>query len=114
MIDKIQYDYAPDGWILIQITGDEPHYRVFGAWRGGFSDGDAWRVNSGITKMERVGNYYYFYGHSGSVYCCHEEGYGSLGAYNYGVLTKMEETEGFQAVPFLPDNIEELINANPA
>ena len=115
-MSEVKYTHCPDGWMLVEIGGTDPHYRIFGSWRGGYLDGDSWRLNSGCKTMKKVGEYYYFFGHSGSVYKCHEDGYGRLGVYNDGVLRSYEDKAGgtFQAVPFLPDNIEELINGNPA
>ena len=77
------YDYAPDNWVLIKVNGTDPHYRVFGSWKGGYLDGDAWRLNSGITSVEQVEDYYYFHGNTGSVYRCHIKAYGRLGSYGW-------------------------------
>ena len=100
-------EYMPDGWMLVEISGTDPHYRVFGSWRGGYLDGDAWRMNSGIVRCEKEGKMYKFYGSSGSCYMCHESGYGNLGSYNHGVLSQYEARSGgkLQAIPFLPDGL---------
>ena len=98
-------DYYPDGWMLVKIGGTDPHYRVFGSWRGGYLDGDSWRLNSGIVKCEKIGKVYKFFGHSGSAYYCYEDGYGRLGAYNFGVLRSYEERSNntFVAIENMPD-----------
>lgn len=83
--------YNPDGWVLVKIGGTDPHYRVFGSWRGGYLDGDSWRLNSGITKMTREGSMIEFHGHTGSVYQVHESSYGRLGIHNEGVVRNYEE-----------------------
>lgn len=83
--------YTPDGWTLVKITGTDPHYRVFGSWRGGYLNGDSWRMNSGITSVTEEDNYYVFKGSSGSEYYCHKEGYGRLGSYGMGVLSHYAE-----------------------
>lgn len=73
-------DYYPDRWKIIKLSpanGDKPHYRVFASWRGGFAQGDSWKMNSGITKVEKDSDLWLFHGSSGSVYYCHAEGYGS-------------------------------------
>lgn len=103
---NMEYHYAPDGWMLVKITGTDPHYRVFGSWRGGYTTGDSWRLNSGIQSHKKVGPYYFFYGHSGSVYRCHEEGYGRLGAYNSSVLGGYQ-SEHLNTVEDMP-NFEEI------
>lgn len=78
----------PDGWVIIKVEGPEPHYRVFASWSGGYTNGDVWRMNSGIVKCEydEKEDEYSFYGTSGSVYVCHKPGYNRISAYNYGVL----------------------------
>lgn len=68
-------EHNPDNWVVIKIKGDDPHYRVLAGWSGGYLDGDAWRLNSGITKVEENGEYYDFYGSSGSVYHCNKQCY---------------------------------------
>ena len=88
--------YNPDGWMLVKITSEgKTHYRVFGSWRGGYLDGDSWRLNSGVVRHEEeiVKNsmnedlkIYRFYGSSGSCYQVVEKTYGLLGPYNEGVL----------------------------
>lgn len=109
-------EYYPDGWILCEIRGEkETFYKVFGSWRGGFAQGDSWRMNSGVTKCEKQGKVYKFSGHSGSAYYCHEDGYGRLGAYNHGVLSDYEHrSEGMlSAIPFLPDGLTEMQWSKP-
>lgn len=85
--------YSPDKWMLIQITGTDPHYRVFGAWSGGYTTGDSWRLNSGVESVDEDDEYYYFKGHSGSVYKCHKDAYGS-NSYGFGVINGLIERSG--------------------
>lgn len=82
--------YQPHRWMLIKITGDDPHYRVFASWKGGYLTGDEWRMNSGITKMIEEDDYYLFIGSSGSTYACHKDMYGA-NSYGYGVAKQYEE-----------------------
>ena len=80
-------EYAPDGWVVVKVVNpNETFYRVFGSWRGGYLNGDSWRMNSGITGCRREGYYYHFTGYSGSTYQCHKESYDRLGGYNSSVL----------------------------
>ena len=67
---------TPENWVVLKINGPEPYFRVFGGWRGGYTSGDSWRMNSGIVGIEEDEDYYYFEGHSGSCYQCHKNGYG--------------------------------------
>ena len=96
--------YIPDSWMIVKITGTDPHYRIFGSWSGGYLDGDAWRLNSGVKSVEEDDDYYYFKGHTGSVYQCHKEGYGIRSSYASSVL------EGFLNKP---EGHMELIEENP-
>lgn len=87
------YKYKPDRWVVIKLTptdGKPPHYRVFGTWGGSYLSGQSWQMNSGIVKVEEDKNYYYFAGSSGSVYCCHKEGYGYF-SYGLSVLHNIIE-----------------------
>ena len=69
--------YQPDNWVILKITINpkDIHYRVLGGWSGGYLDGDSWRLNSGITKVEDDGDYLLFHGYSGSVYKCYKGSY---------------------------------------
>lgn len=65
-------EYNPSNWVIIKIKGDDPHYRVLGGWSGGYLDGDGWRMNSGITRVDDADDYWFFYGSTGSVYRCNK------------------------------------------
>lgn len=85
-------EYHPDKWVVIKITSEKGvHYRVFATWLGGFTSGDSWKMNSGITKVESKDNYINFYGVSGSVYCVRKECYG-MSSYSRSVLKQLQET----------------------
>jgi hypothetical protein len=80
-------EHVPDRWVVLKIVNEfDTFYKVFATWFGGYLDGDSWRANSGITKIEEDGDYWLFYGNSGSVYRCHKEGFGTSG-YTYRILT---------------------------
>lgn len=83
-------DYQPDKWVMIKITGveDNPVYKVFACWYGGYLGSDSWKLNSGVTKATISGLVYSFEGSSGSVYHCHKDFYGTSG-YGGGVLQNM-------------------------
>jgi len=82
--------YTPDRWMILKITGADPHYRVFGSWFGGYLGSDSWRMNSGIVSVEQDGEYFIFKGSSGSEYHCHKKTYGSS-SYGYGVAAGYEK-----------------------
>ena len=68
--------YHADSWVVLKVKegkGTFPFYKVLAGWSGGYLDGDSWRMNSGITKVEIYGEHYIFHGESGSEYWCHIE-----------------------------------------
>ena len=71
------YDYCPDKWVMLRFTHKgQDVYKILASFYGGYLDGDSWKLNSGVTKVEQDDKYYYFHGSSGSVYACHKESYG--------------------------------------
>jgi hypothetical protein len=105
-------NYTPDGWVIIKIKGTDPHYRVFGSWRGGYLNGDSWRLNSGIVRAEQNGDTFDLFGHSGSIYTVHKEGYGRLGMYNRGEAERLcnhDLAEIFEEMPNIM-NMEWIID----
>jgi hypothetical protein len=83
---------TPDKWVILKISND--YYKVFATWAGGYLDGDRWRLNSGIKKIEQDKDFYYFIGFSGSCYKCHKKGYGTATSYGVGVLNKIIQKGG--------------------
>lgn len=93
-------EYKPDSWVVIKMTHkDQTFYKVLGGWAGGYLNGDSWRLNSGVERVELDNDCYMFYGSSGSVYNCHKDGYG-LRMSTDGVWHTMKKT--------YPDNVELL------
>ena len=91
---------TPEQWVVLKFKAgltDDTIYKVFAGWRGGYLNGDRWKLNSGITKVEEDDDYFYFYGYSGSCYKCHKNGYGlkkemySFSSYVQGVLEDIIE-----------------------
>lgn len=85
--------YTCDNWVVIFLNGDDPHYRVLTGTSGGYTSGDSWRMNSGITKVEEDEHYYYFHGSSGSLYMCHKEAY-CLRTNNAYIWNQLKERHG--------------------
>lgn len=80
-------EYTPDKWMIIKINSkNDPHYRVFAVWSGGYLDGDSWKMNSGIVSVTEDDDYYYLKGSSGSVYKCYKEMGGQSTAYGWEIL----------------------------
>ena len=103
--------YNPDKWMIIKITGKDPHYRVFGSWYGGYAGADSWRMNSGITSMIEEDDHYLFIGSSGSTYACHKDMYG---ANSYGMSIAREYEERSDGKLEILDEVDatDVINAN--
>ena len=98
-------EYTPDNWVVLKITySEETLYKVLGGWSGGYLDGDSWRMNSGITGVEKQAHLYGFYGSSGSVYWCHQGGYG-LRMNNAGVYNQLKERFG-DTVELMPEDTD--------
>lgn len=99
-------NYTPDKWAVVKIGGQDPHYRIFGSWRGGYTSGDSWRLNSGVKSYTEDEDYYYFHGFSNSTYVCHKKGYGVAGMYCIGVIEDLcsdENTSYFKEMPVIEE-----------
>jgi hypothetical protein len=105
-------NYNPDAWQILKIsTEDEPIYKVFGTWVGGFTAGESWRLNSGITAIRENGKLLEFEGYSGSTYVVpnHEHCYRTT-TYSGSVLANIiaKSSHEIQVLPF-DTNWKELL-----
>ena len=84
---------TPHGWIVIKISKEnEPDvYKVFASWRGGYLDGDSWKLNSGIKRVEETEDKYIFHGYSGSEYHCKKIYYGVCSGYAGSILDSITD-----------------------
>lgn len=96
----------PDGWVILKIKLDEFEtgydYKLFSSWRGGYFGNDSWRLNSGITSIEKENDnddYYIVKGNSSTQYAIHPSAFERLGVYNVSVLESI-----------IGDNDVEIIN----
>jgi hypothetical protein len=80
---------TPERWVILKMPNN--CYKVFATWAGGYLDGDRWKLNSGIDKIEQDENFYFFIGFSGSCYKCHKKGYGTATSYGLSILNKIIE-----------------------
>ena len=70
-------EYSPDTWSVIKMTHrGGTIYKILGGWYGDLVDGDSWRLNSGVERVELSDGQYHFHGSSGSVYKCSPIDYG--------------------------------------
>jgi len=85
----------PDNWVILHI--DDAYYKVLAGWSGSYLDGDSWKLNSGIVKVEEHNKYYDFIGKSGSVYRCFKISEG-IRMNIVAVLAQLLETNRTKAV----------------
>jgi len=97
--------YLPDNWVVLKFNTDDPHYRLLTGVSGGYTQGDEWRMNSGITACVKEGKYYIFFGSSGSEYRCHEEMY-RLRMNNAHIFAKLQSLHGEDVVVMMPEETD--------
>ena len=99
----------PDRWVIVKLPNS--YYKVFGTWTGGYLDGDRWKINSGIKKVEQDEDFYYFTGFSGSCYKCHKKAYGVASSWCSGILNNIMEKG---KITLMDDNDDwvDFINSN--
>ena len=98
--------YSPNNWVVIKYKGADPHYRILAGWSGGYMDGDSWRMNSGITRVEVTEDSFLFYGASGSCYECNKQSY-CLRMNNAHIWTALKEGVG-DYVELMPEDTDWL------
>lgn len=93
-----------DNWVVVFLNGAAPHYRILAGRSGSYMTGDSWRMNSGITSVEEDGDYFLFYGSSGSCYKCHKEQY-CLRMNTAGIWNQLQELHG-DKVALMPEDTD--------
>ena len=80
-------EYVPDCWIVLEL-GDTNRtiHKVFAGWYGGYTQGDSWKLSSGILEHKDCGEYLEFTNHSGSVYRCYKSN-NRMSGYMMGILS---------------------------
>jgi len=96
---------TPERWVILRLPDN--NYKVFGTWSGGYLDGDRWKLNSGIEKVDQDDDFYYFTGFSGSCYKCNKRSYGVATLYGQSVLNKIINTN--EQIELM-DNVEDWSN----
>lgn len=98
--------YSPDKWVVVKVTAgkERPYYRVFASWRGGYVDGDSWKLSSGIVGVKKEDDFFFFNNFSGSTYSCHKDSYGTI-FYSESILKRMIEDHKDQVkIEILPED----------
>lgn len=81
-------EYTPDVWVMLKFDNSKTVvYKILAGWYGGYTTGDSWKLNSGVTHVEQDGDWYKFHGSSGSVYECHKNNY-KLSGLTASILNK--------------------------
>jgi len=84
----------PENWVVLKMTNlktNKTFYKVFASWGSGYLDGEQWKINSGIIKIDVDELNYIFHGLSGSSYICGKNNYGVNNSYSQSVLNSIIE-----------------------
>lgn len=107
-------DYYPDSYQFISISSDQDEDKIiklFAAWHNSYLTGDAWKLNSGVTKIEQdsiFDNLYIVSGYSGSQYVVNKDST-KLSSYGQGVLRDITEKAAKQGIIVQRISLEEAI-----
>ena len=108
MRDKLM-THRPNRWCIIRMANI---HRIFGSWSGGYLDGDSWRCNSGIKKVEDHGTVWHVWGeNSESMYILSKSSYGTT-AYGAGVLAFMGAQEDIGITVLSEEEAIDLLNSH--
>lgn len=90
---------TPDKWVIVKLKHKgETFYKVLAGWSGSYLEGQSWRMNSGIAKVEATETHYLFTGFSGSVYQCSKNGYGTNMIMN-NIVAKLASEPDVEILP---------------
>ena len=90
--------YEPDRWGIIEMSEEgKLVYKLMACWNGGYTEGDYWRLNSGIVKIEETEHQYNIYGDSGSLYIVHKLDYGINNMEALDVIERFNNVTGYSA-----------------
>lgn len=101
--------YTPDNWVILEIEDSKGiFHRVLAGWRGGYTTGDAWRMNSGITQIEEEENKYLVHGFSGSTYSLlkYSERFSPITS---GIFSRLIEISKEQKIPVKTVEMESIL-----
>ena len=83
----------PQGWVILKFsTPTDTFYKIFSSWRGGYLDGDSWRLSSGSSHPPTpsdCGKYWVWPQESGSCYHLPVNGEGGMSFYTERVLKEI-------------------------
>jgi hypothetical protein len=108
---------TPDNWVVLQITNPnatdallKTFYKVFATWAGGYPDGDSWKINSGVDRVDEDETTVNFHGYSGSCYACKKGTYGTGTGYTTQILDNIiaQAKDNNVTMVVLPDSTDWL------
>lgn len=71
-------NYYPDKWVLVELNSPAHGTitKVLASWSGSYTNGDSWKLSSGVVKIIKTDSGYEFINNSGSIYFCSAGMYG--------------------------------------
>lgn len=102
--------YKPDRWVVVEFTTPtETYKKVFAGWYGGFTGGDSWKLNSGITATRIYKDLFEFDGYSGSMYQCNRHNYG-MSSYMCNIWSSwLKQAENQEGVSLRVLELDEVV-----
>jgi len=90
--------HKPHGWVILKFTSkEEVYFKIFASWRGGYLDGDSWRLSSGSRippEISECGNYWVWLQESGSSYHLTVKGEDGYSLYTGQILSNIIRNSG--------------------
>lgn len=94
--------HRPHGWVILKFTiENDVFFKIFASWRGGYLDGDSWRLSSGAKEppvLSDCGKYWIWPQESGSCYHLSIEGEDGYSHYTAQILGNLLIQSGVNGV----------------
>lgn len=101
-------EHIPHRWVITEISNrDETFCKVLAGWRGGYLDGDSYRVSSRVEGIKEKKGYLEVTTKSGATYICHKHSNG-LTLLTSSIITKWEEASKGSRVTIKILGIDEI------
>lgn len=85
--------YNPDRWVIVEFTiQGTPMRKILASWRGGYLNGDSWKLSSEIQKINQFNDRCEFLNASGSTYVC-AKGYYGMTMYTESIFKNWKSGE---------------------
>ena len=66
-----EQNITPDRWVILEYDTDEGIiHKILSSWKGGYVNGDSWRISSAIMNTTEMKHYNEYTTKSGSTYKC--------------------------------------------